>query len=674
MWSMALRNLYRDRRRTLTTVIAVGAGLFAVLMFLSYIRFVENSLAAIVIYRDANAHVQVYRVDGPEQLAATPAKYSLDREEQALIHQSARGLEHFVRASDQLLGVGVVQGDKDSAVFLGRGIEPEFAAALQAESPLDFAPSTMDEHGLLLTRQLQDLLGYPAPGAVLQLFSASYANRMNAIEATFGGDFSTGIEAIEDKGLKAPLALLQSLYDTDAVSRVVVQLEDRAHAGAFRDRLAAELQRRAPGRFEVTTWDHPQIGQLYSSFMGFFNMVFAFTGSVIFAIALTTIQHTVAMNVADRAREIGMLRAMGFGRGRIAGLFVRESLLTTLAAALAATALAYLVIFVLPYSHIETQLPRIAEPARLTLGLPLGWALSAIVLAALGIALGALLTARKRVGGKVRPGRRGMPLTHLLATASCLVLAIALVPVTQVRAATAVGEQVAVEEAPDEATLRQWLRQADLARGGWGSYQWTLRIHTEDPAGATDTTYAIAVHEGRALAKTTAPRRYRGEKILIASRAMWYAKPGLRKPVSISPQQRLVGEAANGDIAATQYARDYSPEYLGRARLDGVDCHKLKLTATTSDATYESIIYYLDTRTRLGIQAEFLTASGMPFKVAHFEYGNSVLVDGEQRAFVSSMKIVNANFPERFSLLEYARVVPASPSDSLFSLDTLMTL
>jgi|GEM_PF-341228 len=671
MWSMALRNLYRDRRRTLATVIAVAAGLFAVLMFLGYIRFVEGSLASVVIYRDANAHVQVYRKDGPEQLAATPAQYSLDIADQALIHRAAAELPHFLRASNQLVGVGVVQAEDETAVFLARGIDPQFETALQERSPLAAPPPPED--GLLLTTQLQDLLGYPSKGAALQLFSASYANRMNAIEAPLVGDFSTGIEAIEDKGLKAPLALLQSLYDTDAVSRVVVQLDDRAHSGPFREQLTAELERQAPGRFEVTTWNHPQIGQLYTSFMGFFNMVFAFTGLVVFTIALTTIQHTVAMNVADRTREIGMLRSLGFGRGRIAGLFLRESLLTTLAAALLAAALAYAVMFALRLAGVETQLPRIAEPAPLALALPPLWALIAIAGAGAGIALGARVTARKRVGGEVRPGRRGVPLTRLLAPAACLLLAVPLLAPAQAPETPAMDE-VSATLAPDEETMRQWLRQADLARGGWGSYQWKLSIHTEDPAGSTDTDYDIAVRDGRALAMTTAPRRYRGEKILIASRAMWYAKPGLRKPVSISPQQRLVGEAANGDIAATQYARDYTPEYLGGAELDGTPCHKLRLTAATDGATYEAILYYLDKRSRLAVRAEFLTASGMPLKVAHFEYGNRVLVDGEERPFVSHMKIVNANFPERYSLLEYTRISPADPPDSLFTVDTLMTL
>ncbi|WP_226647153.1 outer membrane lipoprotein-sorting protein [Microbulbifer variabilis] len=669
MWSMAFRNLYRDRRRTIATVIAVAAGLFAVLLFLGYIRFVESSLASVVIYRDANAHVQVYRKDGPEQLAASPAQYSLNSEEQALIHKISADLPHFQRASNQLAGVGVVQANNESAVFLARGIDPEFERALQEQSP--FAATPPPEDGLLLTTQLQDLLGYPQKGTDLQLFSASYANRINAIEAPLLGDFSTGIEAIEDKGLKAPLTLLQSLYDTDAVSRVVIQLDNREHSAQFREQLAAELERQAPGRFEVTTWDHPQIGQLYTSFMGFFNMVFAFTGIVVFTIALTTIQHTVAMNVADRIREIGMLRSLGFGRKRIAGLFVRESVLTTVAAAVVATILAYLTIFTLALTGVETQLPRISEPAPLALQLPPLWALAAIVCVGAGITLGALMTARKRVGGEVRPGRRSVPLTHLLAASASVVLAVTLLPMQPQAMEPQVAEDAAT---PSEEVMRQWLREADLARGGWGSYQWKLRIHTKDPAGATDTNYDIAVRDGRALAMTTAPRRYRGEKILIASRAMWYAKPGLRKPVSISPQQRLVGEAANGDIASTQYARDYTPEYLGTEALDGTPCYKLKLTAATNSATYESIIYYLDRDSLLGVKAEFLTASGMPLKIAQFEYGNAVLVEGEEQPFVSRMKIVNANFPERYSVLEYAQVSPANPPESLFTVDTLMTL
>ncbi|OHX13427.1 hypothetical protein BI347_07800 [Chromobacterium sphagni] len=663
MWAMAFRNLYRDRRRTLATVVAVGVGLLAVLLFLGYIRFVEGSLASVVIYRDANAHVQVYRKDGPEQLAATPAQYSLDRTEQQMLHRLAQGLPHFRRVSDQLVGVGMVNTGKHNAVFLGRGIDPAFEAALQSESRLAAAPSGLGRDGLLLTRQLQDLLGSPAKGSDLQLFGASYSNRLNAIEAPLTGEFSTGIEAIEDKGLKAPLSLLQSLYDTDAVSRVVVLLDDRGNAAAYRDALAAKLERQSPGRYEVTTWNHPQIGQLYVSFMGFFNMVFAFTGTVVFVIALTTIQHTVAMNVADRTREIGMLRAMGFSRGRIAGLFVRESVLTTLIAAIVALGLAYMTIYAIFFANLQTQLPRIAEPVRLALDLPLNWALLAVAIAALGIALGAAATARKRIGGAVRADGKAVPLTRMLATTTCLMLA-TMLTVSLAHA----------EDAPSEATMRDWLHKADLARGGWGSYKWSLSIHTEDPAGATSTTYDIAVRDGKALARTVEPKRYQGEKILIASRAMWYVKPGLRKPVSISPQQRLVGEAANGDIAATQYARDYSPAYAGSAQINGVDCYKLKLTAATPGATYEGIVYYLDKRSLMGVKADFLTASGAVFKTATFEYGNKVKVNNREQPFVSSMKIVNANFPDRFSRLQYAQVVPSSSPDSLFALDTLMTM
>jgi putative ABC transport system permease protein len=667
MWSVALRNLYRDRRRTITSAIAVGAGLLAALLFLAYVLFIESSLASVVIYSDTNGHVQVYRKDGPQNLAAYPSRFSLTSEDQVLVSASAKSLDGFKRSSQQIVGVGVVQHGNQSTVFLARGVDLDFDQALQASSR--FATTTEQPHqtrlgkdGIALTRQMKDLLNADDKAEV-QLLGASYQNRMNAVDATVRGEFTTGIEAIEDKGLKAPLSLLQSLYDTDSVSRTVIELTDRAATQQYREQLAAELERQKPGWFEVTSWDHPQIGQLYSSFMGFFKLIFLFTGAVVFLISLTTIQHTLAMNVADRVREIGMMRAMGYSRRSITGLFVRESVLTTVIAAVIALALTYVIIWLLGALGVQTQLPRIASPAPLALDLPLVWGLGLALAAVVGIALGSWLTARKRIGGAVRVSGKRVQLVQLLSGVACLMLMIGAPP--------AHAEEL---KAPSVDTMLSWLKHSDMARGGYGNYAWTLRIHTEDPAGTTDTTYAVAVKAGKALARTLEPKRYQGEKVLIAERSMWYIKPGLRKPVTVSPQQRLVGEAANGDIAAVQYAREYAPAWLGDAVIEGADCYKLKLTAAQAGATYDSIIYYVDKKTLLGVKAEFMTSESTIFKSAVFAYRNHVSADGKEMPFISSMKIVNASFPDRFSRLDYESVQKTNTPDSMFVLDTLMTM
>jgi len=667
MWSMALRNLYRDRRRSITTAIAVGAGLLAVLLFLAYVRFIESSLAGVVIYSDTNGHIQVYRKEGPKNLAAYPAHFSLNQDDQALVKRVAQSIAGFKQASEQMVGVGVVQNGDHSAVFLARGVDPDFDMALQASS--NFATATqrapapaLGNDGIALTRQVKDLL-HANDKAEVQLLGASYQNRMNAVDATVRGEFSTGIEATEDKGLKAPLSLLQTLYDTDSVSRIVIELGERGATQRYQTQLTAELERQKPGWFEVTTWDHPQIGQLYASFMGFFKLIFIFTGAIVFLISLATIQHTIAMNVVDRTREIGMMRAMGFSRRSITGLFVKESVLTTIIAACAALGLTYGVIWLLTAVNVRTQLPRIAEPVLLSLDLPLVWGLVLISVAVLGIATGSWMTAKKRIGGSVRATGKRVQLVQLLAGVACLFLAVGVPHL-----------DAAELKSPSTDTMRDWLKHADIARGGYGSYTWNLSIHTEDPAGATDTVYAVTVKEGKALARTLEPKRYQGEKVLIAARSMWYLKPGLRKPVTVSPQQRLVGEAANGDIAAVQYAREYAPAYLGDAVVEGNDCYKLKLTATEAGATYDTIIYYVDKKTLLGVKAEFLTSSGTVFKSAAFEYRNQINKDGKETPFISSMKIVNASFPERFSRLNYGVVQKTTTPDSMFVLDNLMTM
>jgi len=142
--------------------------------------------------------------------------------------------------------------------------------------------------------------------------------------------------------------------------------------------------------------------------------------------------------------------------------------------------------------------------------------------------------------------------------------------------------------------------------------------------------------------------------------------------VSISPQQRLTGEASNGDIAAVHYARDYDASLAGEAKVEGHDCYELMLVARNDQVTYDRIRYYIDKSTLLGVRADLMTASGVVFKSATFEYGNRVRGASGEIPFVSRMRIVNATFPDRFSEIAYSEVVPAEHRETLFRIDNLL--
>jgi putative ABC transport system permease protein len=399
-----------------------------------------------------------------------------------------------------------------------------------------------------------------------------------------------------------------------------------------------------------------------------------FTGIVLLLIAVATVQHTIAGNVADRLKEIGMLRSLGFGREAVIGIFVRESLLLAIGGCALAVVAGHAMFHFLAF-RFETALPRLSVKVPVALSLPVAASIAIAAVAVAAIASAAWWTVRRVVRTTTAaPGQ--FSLARLVAAAAACWCAVVLslmlsltLPASDAHAAASPAA------APSEASMQEWLKRADIARGGFAGYSWTAHVKSIEPAGETDTTYAVAVSDGRALVRTEAPARQAGEKILLDGRAMWYGKRGLRKPVSISPQQRLTGEASNGDIAAAQYARDYQPAYVGEENVDGKSCHVLALTARNGQVAYEAIQYYIDKSSLLGVKADFKTASGLVLKTAVFEYGNKVAGKSGKNStlpFVSRMKIVNASFPDRFSEIEYSGIVAAEHPEALFRVDNLL--
>ena len=93
---------------------------------------------------------------------------------------------------------------------------------------------------------------------------------------------------------------------------------------------------------------------------------------------------------------------------------------------------------------------------------------------------------------------------------------------------------------------------------------WNVTVQATEDGDTTTRTFLVKARGDDALVESLAPPRYKGEIMLFNDRTIWFVKPGLRKPVSISARQRLSGLAANGDIASTNYARDYDGDHRRR--------------------------------------------------------------------------------------------------------------
>ena len=221
-------------------------------------------------------------------------------------------------------------------------------------------------------------------------------------------------------------------------------------------------------------------------------------------------------------------------------------------------------------------------------------------------------------------------------------------------------------------TPREILEKADEARGNVEGVEWEIEVKSVERGRTQSRTLRVKARDVNSIAEYISPPRVKGRKLLMLDRNMWFVKPGLRKPVPISPRQKLMGGASNGDIASTNYAGDYKVADTFRERVDGEPCYLLDLTAISKKATYDQIKYWISERRMVGVKAEFFTISGKMFKSATMEYENSIMMQGKPHAFISKMVITNALVEDDVTTMTYSKAKIKNIPDSAFNLNLLV--
>ncbi|MAS95093.1 MAG: hypothetical protein CMO55_18005 [Verrucomicrobiales bacterium] len=182
------------------------------------------------------------------------------------------------------------------------------------------------------------------------------------------------------------------------------------------------------------------------------------------------------------------------------------------------------------------------------------------------------------------------------------------------------------------------LRQAEQARGiltGNSGVQWTVNV-----SGSKSAKFVATSQGGKIFAEVIEPADAQGRKYLAEAKGnMWFWKPGLSSPVSVSKRQRLSGDAAIGDIASTSYVEGYKVDGKEDGEVDGEAATVYTLKANSLSDTYAMIKYWVTKSGNLGKKAEFYARSGTLLRTSTMEYGNTA----NGRPFLSSMAIKDSS-------------------------------
>jgi outer membrane lipoprotein-sorting protein len=131
------------------------------------------------------------------------------------------------------------------------------------------------------------------------------------------------------------------------------------------------------------------------------------------------------------------------------------------------------------------------------------------------------------------------------------------------------------------------------------------------------------VNQNKNLVQYVAPPRDVGKLVLLSGSSMWFYDPASKASIRISPQQRLTGQASEGDVLTVNLAHDYDAKIQGEESIQDADkatrdTWRLELTKSTNDAMYAKLEYWVEKGTYRPIKAKFFSDSGRVLKIAYY--------------------------------------------------------
>lgn len=323
----AFLNLFRHKRRSLSTIIAIILGGVSVFLYGGFIDYSFWILKEQTV-RTNVGHLQLYN---KLYFETSNKSLSVIEDYKTLKNDILKDKElakYIATLSGQLEFTGIISQyeSETSSYFSALGIEPLPALKLGAFDRLQTGSdlSRIQHNEVTLGSGLAKTLNAHY-GNWVDTMVVNTQGGQGAISLKVRGIFASGIKDYDDVAMKIPLNTAQRIMGTDGVSKILILLKNDRDLPIFSMKLRQFIKDKSLP-LTLKTWQ--EISLFYQQVEGLLSGIYFFIKIIVALIVIFMIGNSMTMNIAERTREITTLRAIGLKPSHITRLFLLEGLFT----------------------------------------------------------------------------------------------------------------------------------------------------------------------------------------------------------------------------------------------------------------------------------------------------------------------------------------------------------
>ncbi|MBC7659019.1 MAG: ABC transporter permease [Chitinophagaceae bacterium] len=400
---LGFRNCWRQRGRNIFVLLSVIVGTAGMISLGGYINRWRLTLTYDSIYLKSKGSIAIYQKDGLRMSKYDPKKYTFTAAQQATINSVLDTDKEIETRGKFLYGSGLASNGCSSYPFEIAGYDAALDASFRDKPEviqwaMNLAKFNSGERfanfkqnnvvgvskGLARSLGKETTLSGAGPAAPtgdlneyckgagakariakdpnLQLISLRMDRQLGASDVDVAHIYSTGLSMTDDAKLTAPITLVQDLFGTDRVSFITAYYKDSTHA---QDK-AATVQKALHDKgveADVYAWDDARSNPHFVGTMNFLYAIGFFFCVLILSVVVLSVINLTTMNVLERSREIGTLKAIGFRQNSISAIFLSESIIIALTGCLGGLTLSMIGNFIVNALKMHQILPGAAFPA-----------------------------------------------------------------------------------------------------------------------------------------------------------------------------------------------------------------------------------------------------------------------------------------------------------------------